>query len=52
MHAHSIALRYAHCNFVKIDQTLKMKPAMAAGTMDPLGEIGNFVAPLENGHHL
>jgi hypothetical protein len=48
MHMHCIALHYAHCNFVKIYQTLKIKPAMAAGMMDPLGEIGDFVAPLEN----
>jgi hypothetical protein len=52
MHAHSIGLNYAHRPFVKIDQMVNIKPAMAAGMMDSLGEIGDFVAPLEDGDHL
>ena len=31
MHARSVALHYAYCNFVKIHQTLRITPAMAAG---------------------
>jgi hypothetical protein len=35
-HAHAGALHFAYYNFVKIHQTLKLTPAMAAGVTDRL----------------
>ncbi len=39
-----IALHYMHYNFVRIHQTLRVTPAMAAG--DRLWEIGDIIALL------
>jgi len=47
MHALHIALHYAYYNFVKIHQTLRTTPAMAAGVTDRLWEIEDLVALLE-----
>ena len=47
MHAHSVALHFMHYNFVKIHQTLRTTPAMAAGVTDRLWEISDLVALLE-----
>jgi hypothetical protein len=47
MHAHSVALHYAYYNFVKIHQTLRVTPAMAAGVTDRLWEISDLVALLD-----
>ncbi len=46
-HAHSVALFAMYYNFVRIHQTLKMTPAMAAGVTDRLWEIGEIVDVLE-----
>ena len=46
-HAHSVALHYAYTNFVRIHQTLKATPAMAAGVTDRLWEISDLVALLD-----
>jgi len=46
-HAHAVALHFAYYNFVKIDQTLKTTPAMAAGVTDRLWEIEDLLALLD-----
>lgn len=46
-HAHSVALHYAYRNFVKIHQTLRVTPAMAAGVTDRLWEVKDLVALLD-----
>jgi IS1 family transposase len=46
-HAASVALHMLHYNFVRIHQTLKTSPAMAAGVTDRLWEISDIVALLE-----
>jgi hypothetical protein len=37
-----------HYNFVRIHQTLKISPAMAAGVTDKLWEMSNMVKVLED----
>lgn len=46
-HAHSVALHFMYYNFVRIHQTLRVTPAMAAGVSDRLWEIGDIVKVLE-----
>ena len=46
-HAHAIALHFMHYNFVRIHQTLRVTPAMAAGVTDRLWEIADIVGLLE-----
>ena len=46
MHVACIALHYAYYNFVKIHQTLRVTPAMAASVTDWLLDIGDLVALL------
>ncbi|UGA47227.1 DDE-type integrase/transposase/recombinase [Bradyrhizobium quebecense] len=46
-HAAAIALHTMYYNFVRIHQTLKVTPAMAAGVTDKLWEMGDLVAMLE-----
>ena len=36
-HAHSVAIHFMHYNFVRIHQSLRVTPAMAAGVTDTLG---------------
>jgi len=48
MHALHIAIHYAYYNFVKIHQTLRVTPAMAAGVTDRLWDISDLVALLES----
>jgi IS1 transposase. len=45
-HAHAISLHLCCYNFVKIHQTLKMTPAMAAGVTNRLWEIEDLLALL------
>lgn len=47
-HAHAVALHFMYYNFVRIHQTLKVTPAMAAGVTDRLWEIGDIVEAIEN----
>lgn len=47
MHEHAVALHFMHYNFVKIHQTLRITPAMAAGVTDRLWEIRDIVALLD-----
>jgi IS1 family transposase len=46
-HAHAMALHFMYYNFVRIHQTLKVTPAMAAGVTKRLWEIGDIVDALE-----
>jgi hypothetical protein len=46
-HAAAIALHTMYCNFVRIHQTLKVTPAMAAGVTAKLWEASDIVVMLE-----
>jgi hypothetical protein len=46
-HAAAIALHVMYYNFVRIHQTLKMSPAMAAGVSDKLWEVSDIVELVE-----
>ena len=46
-HACAVALHAMYYNFVRIHQTLKVTPAMAAGVTDRLWEMKDVVAMLE-----
>jgi IS1 family transposase len=46
-HAHMMAIYFMHYNFVRIHQTLKITPAMAAGVTKRLWEISDIVEVLE-----
>ena len=39
----SVALHYAHYNFVRIHRTLRMTPAMAAGVTDRLWSVEDLL---------
>src|SRR5437870_4400763 len=45
--AHAMALHFLYYNFVRIHQTLKMSPAMAAGVSKRLWEMKDVVEMLE-----
>ena len=46
-HAHMMAIYFMHYNFVRIHQTLRVTPAMAAGVTDKLWEMNDLVAIVE-----
>ena len=46
-HAHAMAVHFIHHNFVRIHQTLRVTPAMAAGVTSRPWEPGDPVAVLE-----
>jgi IS1 family transposase len=46
-HLHAIALHYMHYNFVRIHQSLRCSPAMAAGVSKTLWSIEDIVALLD-----
>ena len=46
-HAHSVAIHTMHYNFVRIHQTLRCTPAMAAGVTTKLWELMDMVKVLE-----
>ena len=46
-HASAIALHFAYYNFVRIHQTLRMSPPMAAGVTDKLWNMADLVAVVE-----
>src|SRR3954452_20274816 len=46
-HAHSVAIHTMHYNFVRIHQTLRCTPAMAAGVSAHLWELADMVGVLE-----
>jgi IS1 family transposase len=43
-HAASLAIHYMHYNFVRIHQSLRVTPAMAAGVTDRLWDVEDLVA--------
>lgn len=47
-HAHMMAIYFMHYNFVRIHQTLKITPAMAAGVTPKLWEMPDMVKVLED----
>jgi IS1 family transposase len=47
-HAHMMAIYFMHYNFVRIHQTLKVTPAMAAGVTSKLWEMADMVKVLED----
>jgi len=47
-HAHSVAIHTMHYNFVRIHQTLRCSPAMAAGVTTKLWELSDMVKVLED----
>lgn len=44
----AVALHFMYYNFVRIHQTLRISPAMAAGVTDHLWEISEIISLLEN----
>ena len=42
-----MAIYFMHYNFVRIHQTLKISPAMAAGATEKLWEMSDMVKALE-----
>jgi len=46
-HAASLAIHYMHYNYVRIHQSLRITPAMAAGVTDRLWEMGDIIALLD-----
>ena len=46
-HVHSLAIYFMHYNFVRIHQTLRCTPAMAAGVSNTLWELADMVKVLE-----
>jgi len=47
-HVHAVAVYSMHYNFVRIHQTLKITPAMAAGVTSKLWEMSDMVKVLED----
>ena len=47
-HVHAVAIYFMHYNFVRIHQTLRVTPAMAAGVTDRLWEMSDMVNVLED----
>jgi len=47
-HAHSVAIHTMHYNFVRVHQTLRCTPAMAAGVTTKLWELSDMVKVLED----
>lgn len=46
-HGHSIAIHFMHYNFVRIHQTLRVTPAMAAGVTGKLWDLEDMVAMID-----
>jgi len=46
-HMHAVALHFMYYNFVKVHQTLRVTPAMAAGLTDRLWDISDLVALID-----
>src|SRR5664279_977455 len=47
-HAYMMAIYFMHYNFVRLHQTLKITPAMAAGVTDKLWEMSDMVKVFED----
>jgi hypothetical protein len=46
-HAHSVAIHFMHYNFVRIHQSLRVTPAMAAGVTKTLWSLTDMVSVIE-----
>jgi IS1 family transposase len=46
-HEHAVAIYFLHYNFVRIHQTLRVSPAMAAGVTDKLWSLDDIAALVE-----
>jgi hypothetical protein len=46
-YAHTIAIHYMHCNFCRVQQTLRVTAAMEAGLADHTQDIEELAALLE-----
>ena len=46
-HAHSVAIHFMNYNFVRIHQSLRVTPAMAAGVTSKLWSITDMVRVIE-----
>jgi hypothetical protein len=46
-HAHSVSIHFMHYNFVRIHQSLRVTPAMAAGVTTKLWSITDMVRVIE-----
>ena len=46
-HAHAVAINFMYYNFVRIHQTLRTTPAMAAGVTDKLWELADVVRVID-----
>ena len=44
-HVHALSIYFMHYNFVRIHQSLRVTPAMAAGVTDRLWELEDVVKP-------
>jgi hypothetical protein len=42
-HVHSLAIYFLHYNFVLVHQTVRVTPAMAAGVVDTLWDMGDML---------
>ena len=51
-HAHMMAIYFMHYNFVRIHQTLRVTPAMAAGVTGKLWSITDMVRLIEECENL
>ena len=47
-HAYSVAIHFMHYNFVRIHQSLRVTPAMAAGVTTKLWAIADMVKVIED----
>jgi hypothetical protein len=47
-HAHSVAIHFMHYNFVRIHQSLRITPAMAAGVTKTLWSLTDMVRVIED----
>jgi hypothetical protein len=47
-HAYSVAIHFMHYNFVRIHQSLRVTPAMAAGVTNKLWSIADMVKVIED----
>ena len=47
-HAHSVAIHFMHYNFVRIHQSLRVTPAMAAGVTTKLWDLVYMVRVIED----
>jgi hypothetical protein len=46
-HAHSVAIHFLHYNFVRVHQSLRVTPAMAAGVTQTLWSLMDMVEVIE-----